>query len=274
MIDDTKKAVEANYEGCKVIYGDTDSVMIVLPRGMEDKDRFDLCKRIGEELTETLYKAPNVLEFEKLYSSYILYGKKFYSGIYQEYYNGPKHREDKGIKSVKRDTSPLAKDILNELLDILHNEQNTIRVIKRAKEYVLDVLNGRLSETKFIMSKKLGAAYKNPNIPHAYLSNVVNKRSGMDVYTPGDRVPYIFAKNPLFGKGTQQYLRVEDPKYAKDNKISIDYRYYIEKQLTQTIIDCCIFIKSDLKGFFKDISIGGDGKSTQSTLDSFFGLQK
>ena len=42
MIDDTKKAVEKDYKGCDVIYGDTDSVMIKMPRGKTDKELFHL----------------------------------------------------------------------------------------------------------------------------------------------------------------------------------------------------------------------------------------
>lgn len=270
MIDETKKYVELGYEGTEVIYGDTDSVMVKMPRGKTDEELFALGEKIGKELTQTIYRSPNELEFEKLYDSFILYSKKHYSGIMRENINQTPVVDDKGIPTVRRDTTDLTKDILRKVLNTLHYEKNTIMAVTEVKQYIFDILDGKLPYDKFIMSKGLGKGYKNQNIPHNYLSKKINERSGMNVYVPGDRVKYVFFKDHTIQKNTKQYLRVEDPDHVKENGMKIDYRYYIEKQISNPILDCTKFIDSDLKMFFNDINIGGNGKFKQTSITEFF----
>ena len=193
-----------------------------------------------------------------------------YSGVMRERITDTPKMDNKGIKIVRRETTKLTKDILKQTLETLHYEKNTTKAITDIKEYTRDILEGKMQFEKFIMNKKLGSEYKNPTIPHAYLANKINERAGIEVYTPGDRVDYVFVKNLVFKNSTQQYHRVEDPKYVQDNKMTLDYRYYIDKQIANAMTDCTQFIESDLKGFFKDIAIGGNGKMKQLTINDFF----
>ena len=197
-----------------------------------------------------------------------------YSGIAQESLTSNAYMDNKGIKVVRRSESKLTKDILVKTLETLHYEKNTIKAIQDIKDYTLEILDGKMEMEKFIITKKLGKEYKSNTIAHAYLAKRVNEREGLEVYTPGDRVKYAFYKNPLFKKTTQQFQRVEDPKFIVENKMALDYRYYIEKQIKNSAVDVTKFITSDLGIFFDDISAGGNGKQKQLLLSDFFSKKR
>lgn len=78
MIFQTQQIVEANFDA-KVIYGDTDSVMVKL-NGIGDIGE---ALRIGQEMESMVNKVlrpPNELELEKVYKPYLLMSKKRYIG--------------------------------------------------------------------------------------------------------------------------------------------------------------------------------------------------
>lgn len=87
MIEFTKREVEAEYcvkngydHDAKVIYGDTDSVMVKF--GCPD---LPTAMRLGAEaadLVSAKFIKPIKLEFEKVYYPYLLISKKRYAGLY------------------------------------------------------------------------------------------------------------------------------------------------------------------------------------------------
>lgn len=83
MIEQTKRLVEAMVPGSRVIYGDTDSVMVIFELGPERRHdmraHFQVAARVAADVSAT-FKAPNELEFEKCYYPYVLYSKKHYAG--------------------------------------------------------------------------------------------------------------------------------------------------------------------------------------------------
>ena len=87
MIEKTRQLVEKTFtiangykHDAKVIYGDTDSVMVKF--GYESLEE---CMSLGKEAAEFISKhftAPIKLEFEKCYYPYLLINKKRYAGLY------------------------------------------------------------------------------------------------------------------------------------------------------------------------------------------------
>lgn len=69
MIQQTKRLAETLVPGSRVIYGDTDSVMVIFNVGDEHKHdlskHFEVAQRVAEEISKT-FKPPNELEFEKV----------------------------------------------------------------------------------------------------------------------------------------------------------------------------------------------------------------
>lgn len=87
MIEKTKQLVEAHYtiangypHDAKVIYGDTDSVMVKFGVSTLD-EAMKLGREAADFVTQTFVKPIN-LEFEKCYFPYLLISKKRYAGLY------------------------------------------------------------------------------------------------------------------------------------------------------------------------------------------------
>lgn len=83
MIQETKRLVESMVPGSRVIYGDTDSAMVIF-QVAEDKRHdlrahFEVAERVAAAISAT-FKKPNELEFEKCYYPYLLFSKKRYAG--------------------------------------------------------------------------------------------------------------------------------------------------------------------------------------------------
>ena len=104
MIEKTKQLVEARYTvangqqfDAKVIYGDTDSVMVKF--GVNNLEE---AMRLGKEAADyvsTTFVAPIKLEFEKCYFPYLLISKKRYAGLY---FTKPEKYDKMDCKVVKK----------------------------------------------------------------------------------------------------------------------------------------------------------------------------
>lgn len=124
MIEQTKQEVEKHYtfengyeSDAKVIYGDTDSVMVnfhveSLERSME------LGREAAEQISQKFPK-PIKLEFEKVYFPYLLINKKRYAGLYFTRPDKYDKMDCKGIETVRRDNCTLVVDVINTCLQKL-----------------------------------------------------------------------------------------------------------------------------------------------------------
>lgn len=121
MIELTKNEVEAKFtmengyeHDAKVIYGDTDSVMVNF--GVQTVAE---AMKLGQEaaglVTEKFVK-PIKLEFEKVYCPYLLINKKRYAGLYFTKPEVHDKMDCKGIETVRRDNCPLVANLINTCL--------------------------------------------------------------------------------------------------------------------------------------------------------------
>ena len=122
MIEQTKNEVEKRfcikngYEfDAKVIYGDTDSVMV----------RFGVATvaaamELGREAARVVsenFISPIKLEFEKVYFPYLLINKKRYAGLYFTRPEVHDKMDCKGLETVRRDNCPLVATVMNTCLE-------------------------------------------------------------------------------------------------------------------------------------------------------------
>jgi len=56
----------------------------------------------------------------------------------------------------------------------------------------------------------------------------MKKRDAATAPSAGDRVAFVMIK---LGKGARGYEKSEDPLYALENNLPLDYTYYLENQL-------------------------------------------
>jgi DNA polymerase delta subunit 1 len=62
----------------------------------------------------------------------------------------------------------------------------------------------------------------------------MQKRDAQTAPKLGDRVPYVMVRGE---RGQEQYDKAEDPSYAIQNALPIDYRWYLENQLRKPVAE-------------------------------------
>jgi DNA polymerase elongation subunit (family B) len=221
-----------------LIVKNTDSVMVEFDvQGRKGQEAIDYSWELGEQASEQcskLFKAPNELELEKVYSVYILYSKKRYAGKMYEKKGGAvvfKKIDVKGLQVVRRDTCMYVRGVLKHLLDLILNSEDPRPAIEFARTSAKTLLKGKVDSKELMMSKQLGSDYKT-RVPHVEVRDKIKKRSPGSEPQQGDRVAFLITKVPglLCDKA-------EDPSWVVDNKIPLDYVYYFEHQLVKPVCD-------------------------------------
>ncbi|RVD93034.1 dna polymerase delta catalytic subunit [Tubulinosema ratisbonensis] len=244
MIVETKRMIEETYlkgtkikcddlnytfnENVKVIYGDTDSVMIDL----KEKDInivYKISKNISEFVSSKFVK-PVSLEFEKVYFPFLLINKKRYAGLIHK----SQKVDTKGIETVRRDNCELVKNVVETCLKYILWERN----IEKAKEYVKntirDMYMDKIDLSQLVISKSISKRESKYLVKqaHVVLAEKMRKRDPNTAPGLGDRVAYVIIKGE---KNAPAYERSEDPLYVLEKGLQIDIEYYVEHQLANPI---------------------------------------
>jgi DNA polymerase delta subunit 1 len=240
MIEQTKNAVEERYtiangypHDAKIIYGDTDSVMIKFGvKTIEDAMKYG--REAAEYVTEKFAK-PIKLEFEKCYYPYLLIQKKRYAGLYFTKPDKYDKMDCKGIETVRRDNCPLVSNLINICLQKLLIERDPQGAIEYAKQTISDLLCNRIDISNLVITKELTKTdkeYANKQV-HCELANKMRKRDPGSAPQMGERVPYIIIAG---AKGQAAYEKGEDPVYVLDHNLPIDTHYYLENQISKPLL--------------------------------------
>jgi len=235
MIEQTKEYIETHFEGSKVRYGDTDSVMVEF-----DSRNLDDAWRLGELASEQcnkLFKSPNNLELENAYLPFILISKKrYFAKKITKDDCGAYITEDisKGLQDVRRDTCQYVRKILKLVQYELLNGNDITTALQVARDAKQELLNGQVPMEMLYLSKALRSGYKSENLAHVQVVKKMRERAPGSEPQQGDRVRYVIVQGP---KKSKLYERSEDPEYVKANNIPLDYKYYFENQMLTPIMD-------------------------------------
>lgn len=235
MIANTKRLIEDNFNkkagfthDSQVIYGDTDSVMI----NFFEKDIgvvFNIAKEVSKFVSDKFEK-PVSLEFEKVYSPYLLINKKRYAGLI---YTNPKSSDridTKGIETVRRDNCELVKTVIEGCLKKILLEKNLLGAQNLVKNVVSELYMDKVDLSQLVISKTYTKSNYTTKQAHTELAEKLRKR-GISVGI-GDRIPYIIVKGD---KKMAAYEKSEDPVHVLENNLPIDKEYYIEQQLFKPV---------------------------------------
>jgi DNA polymerase elongation subunit (family B) len=194
------------------------------------KEAICIGKEASKKATEQLFKYPIKLEYEKVYFPLLLLSKKRYIGnLYSENETTPDYLDNKGVVLKRRDNFELLRETYQVMIDILMKEgkKGIEEVVKNIKIVIQDILNDKINIDKVVIVKTLKGPYKSQNIPHVVLSKILAERDPNNAPRSNDRIPYVFIDNGWVKSTTPQYTKVEDPEYAKANKLQLDKEYYI-----------------------------------------------
>ena len=225
------------------IYGDTDSVFYTF--NLEDLDgnsirgkqaleiTIELAQQAGEIAAQFL-KAPHDFEYEKTFMPFCLLSKKRYVGMLYEHDPNKCKRKEMGIVLKRRDNAPIVKDVYGGIIDILMKKQSIPDAVQFLKNCLQNVVDEKYPIDKLIITKSLRSGYKNPkSIAHKVLADRITARDPGNKPGPGDRIPFAYVIVP--GKKVLQGDKIETPSFILENKLKIDYSFYITNQIMKPI---------------------------------------
>ena len=237
-----KDYVETHYKGANVIYGDTDSIFVDFqPRDVDGnlllgKAGLERSIELGKEVSKgirNVLKNPQNLGYEKTFWPFIIFSKKRYVGNKYEEDPNKFKQASMGIVLKRRDNCPLVKIFFGGVIDILMNKRDYMA----AKDYVdsccNNLIQGDYPIEKLTISKMLNAHYKNPDqIAHKILADRIGEREPGNKPQNGDRIPYVFIYAP---DEKLQGNKIENPQYVIEQKLKLDYKYYITNQISKPV---------------------------------------
>jgi DNA polymerase I len=252
LIQRTKDATEKD-KSVKVVYGDTDSLIVETPtENLEEA--FSIGKKIEQNINEELEGIVQV-KIESLFKTLLILTKKRYAGLSVEKKNGEWEEKImmKGIETVRRDWCELTSKTLMQVLDIILREQKPQKALNYVKEMLKKLEKNEIPIEDLVVTKGISKplrTYKGMQ-PHIELVKKLRKRSPAEAPGIGDRVGFVIVQ------GSQLISeRAEDPNYVKQHGLKIDSKYYIESQILpplERVFDAMGIKKSDLFGLGKQL---------------------
>nr|XP_057920703.1 uncharacterized protein LOC131119374 [Doryrhamphus excisus] len=265
MIVLTKNYIESNFNPekghnftAKVIYGDTDSVMIkFLGENINSDFVFDIAGEMAKGAS-SIFLDPIKLEFEKIYYPYLLMNKKRYAGVIEtrEFVPAPvqekelkdsnnndakraknmitvtKRRIDtKGMETVRRDNCQLVKHLIEESLDLLLMKRDPEKAKKLVKDTIRDLYLDKIDMSMLVISKTISKKSYSAKQAHVELAEKMQKRDNI-VAEIGDRIAFVIIDK---GPKVNAYEKSEDPSYALQHNLALDIKYYIEQQISNPV---------------------------------------
>ncbi|XP_071725509.1 DNA polymerase zeta catalytic subunit [Rutidosis leptorrhynchoides] len=239
----------------KVIYGDTDSMFVLLPgRSVSE------AHQIGNEIASAVTKMnpnPVVLKMEKVYQPCFLITKKRYVGYSYEKPDQVKPVFDaKGIETIRRDTCAAVSKMMERSLRNYFENQD----ITKVKSYLIRqwsrILSGRVSIQDFIFAKEVRLGTYSSRVsslpPSAIVATKAIKADPRAEPRYAERIPYVVVHGE---PGARLSDMVVDPMelLAVDSPYRLNDLYYINKQIIPALQRLFGLVGVDLRQWFLDM---------------------
>jgi len=287
-----------------VIYGDTDSIFIkfnladkITKQNDTTKESLKTSIRLGIVISKILHKilpSPENAGYEKTLQPLALLSKKRYVG--NKYIFNPNIIEEQlsmGIVLKRRDNAPIVKIIIGGIVRSILNENDPKKAVEFAKVTLRQILSGKYSMDKFIITKTLkGCALTQEEqkieeikpkdqrsysdrtrIVHAVLADRMAERDPGNRPASNDRIPYAYIITEK--EANLQGDRVENPDYIVENNLPLDYLFYITNQIMKPAIQFLELIVDNPSDIFKQCIIKEMNRRTgKRPLSYYFDLMK
>lgn len=251
LIEKVRLYIYEKYQG-KLIYGDTDSVMVDIPQIKKSsectywgqklaqeisgikKGEIDYKGEIVKEDIKGIFPPPLMMEFEKAMRMLLLKKKKYASYLIED--NGEFKREKnqkslllRGIVLVRRDNCVFLRELYKKILYMILDKQPIYRAINEIILNIYNLKNNKIDINKLKIIKQLGSNYKSDSALLKVFSDDL-KNDGK-IMNPGDRLEYVVVKGTSKLRGHN--LRLIEQ--FEEGKEEIDYDYYIDYVLMNPI---------------------------------------
>ncbi|XP_059838914.1 DNA polymerase zeta catalytic subunit isoform X2 [Hypanus sabinus] len=225
LVNETKKW------GARVVYGDTDS-MFVLLKGATKEQAFRIGEEIADAVTATNPK-PVKLKFEKVYLPCVLQSKKRYVGyMYESLDQKDPVFDAKGIETVRRDSCSAVSKILERSIKLLFETRDISQIKQYVQRQCTKILEGKASMQDLTFAKEYrGSSAYRPGacVPALELTRRMLTHDRRSEPRAGERVPYVI----VYGMpGLPLIQLVRRPiEVLQDPSLRLNATYYITKQI-------------------------------------------
>ena len=219
-----------------------------------DKEALKMCIEIGQLAGEMICKVlpePEEQVYEKTLWPFIIITKKRYVGNLYETNPDKYYQKSMGIVLKRRDNAKIVKIVVGGIVNKILNDRSSKDAIEYCKTELKKILRDKYPIDKFVISKTLKGTYKNrTRIVHAVLADRIGERDPGNKPDINDRIPWVYIVPK--GKVLLQGERVEDPKYVIENKLEIDYLFYITNQIMKPSIQFLELIAKNPEKIFEN----------------------
>lgn len=231
MIHKTRDVVQEKYPGTKVVYGDTDSVMILCDtdKSLPDKEQIEAAMAFGDVVAKEIskdYPYPINMCCTGAYLPCMINNTHRRGGLWWSRDLQQQKVVAKGFGSSSATGCPL----LNHVISGVLNRILIQRSVESAKEFVIgtitDLLMNRLDITQLIFLRKWT---DESNVRLRNLAQRTNQRNAAAI-NYGDQIAYVVVKSRI------EEEIFEDPVRVIEQSIPVDAQYYLEQQLKAPIL--------------------------------------
>jgi DNA polymerase elongation subunit (family B) len=289
MLNATVAFVESHYPKAKVVYGDTDSVMVkfaldestvtgdaAMTKGQITEARvklhMDFAKKAAVEITRALFKKPINLAFEKVFLPYLIFGKKKYCGRKFEKDETIRNSyiSKTGLDPDRREWCPFVRKQGNANIKALMGDDPVPAVVKNNIELQDRVIAGKIDHSELVLTVPCPkAGYdKNSAQKSVFLQELILQRDPEKVMA--NRIAYF----PFNRPGAPPHHQFEEAEFLVKNQLPINMSWYYVKQLIPTQKRLLHFTGIDVDSMFNR---GMSEASRQNmggikSIQSFFGV--
>ena len=223
-----------------------------------EKPTLDLSIEIGEisgELVKSRLPFPHDLEYEKTFWPFLILTKKRYVGNKYEFDPNKFKQDFMGIVLKRRDNAPIVKEICSGIINYLINKKDPFGAKEFAEQCLEDMFQGKYDIKYFLQSRNLKSkeSYADwTKLPHVFLAEKIGQRDPGNKPQSGDRIEFAVCVPPNFDP-KKKYLQgelVETPAFIKQNKIPINYMFYMENQIMNPALQFLELVDPNAKELF------------------------
>ncbi|KAK9659892.1 hypothetical protein K7432_018329 [Basidiobolus ranarum] len=185
-LDQIVNYISNNYPA-RVIYGDTDSCMVIPTTVISTPDHIQMCHKICEDVTRML-PSPMALNFDEHYDKIILMSKKRYI-MYKD-----RTIKYKGVMNARRGYCQFAKNLYSNTVSDMMNDVPKDKIISNVNKLLTDLLRNNVPAELLSMTKSVKNLDEYKVEPPQVLMAKRLIANGIEVI-PGTRLEYVFTTN-------------------------------------------------------------------------------
>jgi len=242
-----KKAEQAGFQ---LLYTDTDSAFLIIPKNKKQEDILEYMKKINSELPGNME-----LELEGFYKRGIFVTKKSGGAAKKRYalIDFKNQMKIVGFEYVRRDWSQIAKQTQRTVLELILKEGKKEEAVEFVRQKIKELKSGKVPKKDLVILTQIKKSLKSYEItgPHVEAAKKAIKR-GKEIGV-GSVIGFIITK----GNKKKISDRAELEEFVKEGEYDPDY--YIEHQLIPAIIKIIGefgLTEQDLKEGGKQSSLG------------------